>query len=216
MDRNRTASGASENFTGEVKPRASAFVGDVDNAASVLQDQIANGAGNISGKGRRASLIVDYGKLRASLSGVENFFRERRTMNAKEPGGAADAPVGMVLLDGLFACGLRSAISIDGLDGVRGFVWASAITVENVVGTYKEDASVAIARGEGNIFRSGGVDRESQLGIFFATVDIGVGRREHDPVWHDFLNKCVDLRGIAQVGFGGTCRDEFGRLPLAR
>src|SRR5258708_3292325 len=216
MDRNRGASGASENFTSEVKPRASAFVSDVDNAAGVLQDQIANGAGKIAGEGRRASLIVHYGKLRASLSGVENFLRERRTMNAKEPRGATNAPVGMVLLDGLFACGLRSAISVDGLDGVRGFVWASAITVENVVGTYKEDASVAIACGQGNIFRSGGVDRESQLGIFFAAVDIGVCRREHDPVWKDFLNKCVHLRGIAQVGFGGTCRDELVRLPFAK
>src|SRR5258708_33470916 len=107
MDRNRGASGASENFTGEVKPRASAFVGDVDNAASVLEDQIANGAGKIASKGRRASLIVHYGKLRASLSGIENFFRERRTMNAKEPRRATNTPIGMGLLDGQFARDLR-------------------------------------------------------------------------------------------------------------
>ena len=42
---NVTQAGLGEDFFGEVEPGADAFVGDVDDASSVLADQVADGAG---------------------------------------------------------------------------------------------------------------------------------------------------------------------------
>src|SRR5258708_34546454 len=106
-----------------------------------------------------------------------------------------------------FTRGFRSAIYVQWRNRVTDFIWALAHAIEDVVGADEKYASSDGLGRPSDIPNARAVYRESQFGVAFAAVHIGVSGRENDPVGPDPEYQLLNRSEIANIAFGRASRN---------
>jgi hypothetical protein len=80
------------------------------------------------------------------------------------------------------------------------FVWDGFSAIEDVIGAEKHKSRTEPGSRLSHVDRATGIYGGGQLGIKLAAIDVGVGRREDDPLRAQPVENALYLVGLANVG----------------
>src|SRR5215472_2476882 len=108
-----------------------------------------------------------------------------------------------------FGLSLTSAISINGIARLVGFIRRILLAVEDVVRTNEKQLRSRMDCGFCNVHRAIGVHRQRKIWIDFTTIDIGVCGRERNPLRLGFFYYSLNLLEISNIGL---CAAQCGKV----
>src|SRR5260370_8153926 len=114
-----------------------------------------------------------------------------------------------------FGLGFASAISIDRIARVAGFVRYGLRAIEHVVGADEKQPGARVGRGLRYIDRAGSIHSESESRIEFAAIHVGVGCCKYDLVWLGLLDRADALRRVAVVRLPAPQASDLSFAPDA-
>src|SRR5438094_8661346 len=79
------------------------------------------------------------------------------------------------------------------------FIRTGFVPIEHVIRAQEKQPGTMLLRSSRHIGRAVAVHRERPLAIRFASIYIGVGAGEHNPIWTRSLTRVLDLPRITNI-----------------